>query len=195
METTTENAVKNDIKKVMFRTDIMSFLNKAKNKDKFRTGLDFYFVEDGYMFTTDGRRAHRVSAKNYNISLENGAYTFCCTSKGKMFSEFLVSKENATIPALKKVWPLETELVLEGYLQLSNDEHDLTSALIKIYTKTGRAINIKYIKDLHYEAKFTQVSVNAPKGFIMANDKPLIFKVSGEDNVQALILPLRVEVK
>ena len=185
--------ITNTVTKLQIRSELLKFLNSAKSTDKNRYVLNYYHVANGFLFTTDGRRAHRIKLSEVNAiggQLEDGVYNLCCIEKTKLFSVCLVSKEEGQSPSLDSVWPQSLNQIEDKIFQMDTESMNLTSSILNIFTKTGRAINLDFIKDLHYEKKFSSWKVCAPKGFDKDDGKPLVF-LSENDNVQALILPYR----
>ncbi len=187
-----ENVIENTKQKPLkIRTELLAFLDKAK---KYRANSQYYFMQDGFLFTTDGRRAHRIKASEFHSEtpLEDGcAYNFYVEEKEKLFSKVIFIKQDGiTPPALNNIWPKELPEVMTAVSVIINkDSLNLTSLIIKIFYYTGRALNIDFIKDLGYEKKFTNYKVY---GSAKA-DHPLVFEAE-KGNVQALILGFRCEL-
>lgn len=193
MEIITQATTENKVTKLQIRTELLKFLDVAKSKYKLRYQLSNYHVQDGFIFTTDGRRAHRIKLSEINPiggTLEDGVYTLCCIEKTKLFSVCLVNKEEGESPNLKGIWPETLNQVREKVFNFDNESMTITSRLLDIFSLTGRALNIDFIKDLNYEKKFSIWNICVAKGFDMDNGKPLVF-LSESGNVQALILPYK----
>jgi hypothetical protein len=189
MEITTTNTVT----KLQIRTDLLKFLNSAKSTDKLRYQLNYYHVQNGFIFCTDGRRAHRIKLSEVNPiggQLEDGVYNLCTIEKTKFMSVCLVSKEEGVSPSLESVWPTALNQIRPEPFSFGNESMTITSRLLDIFSLTERALNIDFIKDLHYEKKFSIWNICVSKGFDKDNGKPLIF-LSESGNVQALILPYK----
>lgn len=122
------------------------------------------------------------------LELPDGVYNLCCIDKTKFMSVLLVSKEEGTSPSLSRVWPTQLALVMNVF-SLDNKELNLTSRLLDIYRLTKRAINMEFIKGLHYEKKFSIFEMFVPS-FEDSETKPVVFTAE-KGNVQALILPYR----
>ena len=175
--------------KIRINKEQSSLLNCFMSRDIGRHVLRHYGVKGGYLYATDGRRCVRFKM---NFPIKDGTYKAFTDGQDAYLFEV-----DDLFPSADKIMPDFSRLV--EICKISPQKSDgisIANAIIDIYSKTKRPLNIKYITDLDIGGH-REYSVFTKKGEETDAGGYLYFQGNFEDNFfgkpEIVILPYRKE--
>jgi len=183
--------MENTLIKLLVSNDYWKLLNnfRAKNTVNLTRKVFVNINRAGNCLqSTDGGRAIKIKIDGLPDTLPEGSYKVLSTTKySKHLTELILEPSQLSFPDLKSVWISDERVLLYPILSLTDDPSKISRELVKIYEKTGRIINYKFLNDIAGNFGYNW-AVYARDAEIKKHDS-LLFTVSPD--IEVIIMPLR----
>jgi len=183
--------MENTLIKLLVSNDYWKLLNNFRAKDTVNlTQKELVNINrtGNFLQSTDGARAIKIKFDGLSDTLPEGSYKVLSTTKYlKHLTELILEPSQLSFPDLKSVWISDERVLLYSILSLADDPFKISRELVKIYEKTGRIINYKFLNDI--AGNFGYNWAVYARDAKIKNDDSLLFTVAPD--IEAMIMPIK----